>query len=198
MSVGILAFGSLVDAPGDEIASLVGRRIDGVWTPFGVEYARTSRTRGGAPTLVPLPDGGAPVVATVLVLHEGVALETARDVVYRREAQKIGESITYAASGRHWVDVLHGFAGLDVVVYTALPPNIAPLTAARLAELAVASARTTVAHVRRDGISYLIDQQARGVITPLTASYEDEILRLSGAADLEEAWSRLRAMPEGS
>jgi hypothetical protein len=47
-----LAFGSIVDSPEAEIATAVVRRID-VETPFSVEFARSSRTRDRAPTLVP-------------------------------------------------------------------------------------------------------------------------------------------------
>jgi len=50
--IGILAYGSLIIDPGPEIGPLIVRRITTV-TPFVVEYARLSRTRGGAPTLVP-------------------------------------------------------------------------------------------------------------------------------------------------
>ena len=66
--IGILAYGSLGDDPGAEIGSLVAERIGGVRTPFRVEFARQSRTRGGAPTLVPVSEGGASVEAKVLVL----------------------------------------------------------------------------------------------------------------------------------
>jgi len=45
-SVGILAFGSLIDNPGKEIeAALVGRKTN-VVTPFRVEFARKSTKRG--------------------------------------------------------------------------------------------------------------------------------------------------------
>jgi hypothetical protein len=48
-SVGILAYGSLIDNPGREIeAALVGRKPN-VRTPFGVEFGRSSIKRGGAP-----------------------------------------------------------------------------------------------------------------------------------------------------
>jgi hypothetical protein len=53
--IGILAFGSLIGNPGDEIAALeiAAERRHGVLTPFPVEFARSSTKRGGAPTLVP-------------------------------------------------------------------------------------------------------------------------------------------------
>ena len=51
-AVGILAYGSLIADPGVEIGPLIVRRIDTL-TPFPVEYARFSATRGGRPTAVP-------------------------------------------------------------------------------------------------------------------------------------------------
>jgi len=59
--IGILAFGSLLDDPGAEISRLIERRIEPVTTPFKVEFARASISRDGAPTLVPVDQGGAAV-----------------------------------------------------------------------------------------------------------------------------------------
>ena len=39
-TVGILAYGSLIDNPGDEIAAATVRTIEEVETPFNVEFAR--------------------------------------------------------------------------------------------------------------------------------------------------------------
>lgn len=58
MSIGILAFGSIINEPGEELAAAVTRRIE-VETPVAVEFARSSRTRDGAPTLVPVNRGAA-------------------------------------------------------------------------------------------------------------------------------------------
>jgi hypothetical protein len=63
--------------------------------------------------------------------------------------------------------------------------TIRPLTAERLAELAITSARQERAG--RDGISYLIKAKLNGIATPLSPSYEQEILRRTGTASLEEA-----------
>ena len=41
MTIGILAYGSLLDDPGRELACTV-RRIDDAETPFNVEFARRS------------------------------------------------------------------------------------------------------------------------------------------------------------
>ena len=50
--IGILAYGSLIDEPGLEIEQLIIHRINCL-TPFKVEYARKSGTRGDGPTLIP-------------------------------------------------------------------------------------------------------------------------------------------------
>ncbi len=76
--VGLLAYGSLQSDPGPELSPLIERRITDVLTPFAVEFARSSRTRAGAPTLVPVPiygpgwtwearQGAAPAQAEVAV-----------------------------------------------------------------------------------------------------------------------------------
>ena len=52
--IGILAYGSLIDDPGDEIKPLVKQKIEGVETPFAIEFARSSKSRNGAPTLIPV------------------------------------------------------------------------------------------------------------------------------------------------
>ena len=57
-NIAILAFGSLIEDPGEEIGPLIRDRVEGVRTPFSIEFARRSRTRGGGPTLIPVDDGG--------------------------------------------------------------------------------------------------------------------------------------------
>jgi hypothetical protein len=84
--VGILASGSLLSDPGDELNRVIERRIDDVLTPFEVEYARSSRTRASAPTLVPVKGGmGGQVRAQVLVLKPDANVATAKTLLYRRE-----------------------------------------------------------------------------------------------------------------
>jgi hypothetical protein len=188
MTVGILAFGSILDRPGEELGPATASRMNGVKTPFAVEFARSSRTRDGAPTLVPVDAGGAPIDASVLVLDRSISDEQARDMLYRRESGQVGEPTTYRRAPATWIRELRDFAGVDVCLYTALRPNIAPLTAARLAELAIQSAKAPSGRERRDGISYLQEQKRRGIKTPLMRLYEAEILRRTGARDLDHAW----------
>ena len=87
MAVAILAFGSLADEPGDELRPVIAVRV-AVQTPFPVEFARSSRTRGGAPTLIPVTEGGARVPATLLILAEPVTVQAARLLLYRRETHR--------------------------------------------------------------------------------------------------------------
>jgi hypothetical protein len=68
--LGIIAYGSLIKCPGDEIKKAETDRID-VETTFEVEFARSSVTRDGAPTLVPFK-GGAKVKAVMIVLKDYV------------------------------------------------------------------------------------------------------------------------------
>jgi hypothetical protein len=57
----------------------------------------------------------------------------------------------------------------------------------------VSSAKAAAGERRHDGISYLQEQKARGVATPLMPAYEAEVLRRTGATDLEDAWTGIRA-----
>lgn len=191
MTVGILSFGSLVTESGAELARHIVRRIDGMTTPFAVEFARSSRTRDGGPTLVPVPHGGAPVPASLLVLDDGVDVQRARELVYLRESRREADPGDRAhAVG--WIKQAERIGDADECVYVALPANIDPLTPQRLADLAVASAAAGAGAARRDGISYLREQKERGVRTPLMPSYEAEILTRTGADTLGHAWARAR------
>ena len=85
MKVGILAYGSLISDPGREIEEAIIGVIDGVATPFNVEFARSSKKRGGAPTLVPVDDGE-PVTAKLFILN--VNDIEAADRLYRARDQR--------------------------------------------------------------------------------------------------------------
>lgn len=192
MGVGILAFGSIAEEPGEELAAAVARRIE-VQTPFAVEFARSSRGRDGAPTLVPVKEKGEYVPAVVLVLADSLSLADARAMLYRRETGRPHD--THYASRPAWIAELAGFAGISTCLYTALPANIRPLTAAKLAHLAVCSAAAPAGAERRDGISYLRQQKCRGVATPLMPSYETAVLARTGTHDLASAWEQARTKP---
>jgi hypothetical protein len=192
MAVGILAFGSLLDEPGAELEPCIEDRIDGVETPFAVEFARSSFTRDGAPTLVPVTVGGSAVTASVLVLKDIISEERARDLLYRRESWRSGEAVSYRETSADWIRTIE-LVGVRACLCTALEPNIDPLTVEHLADLAIRSATGVAGTEKRDGISYLEQQKRRGVVTPLMPGYEAEVLARTGGGDLVDAWARARA-----
>jgi hypothetical protein len=189
-TIGILAYGSLIGEPGPEIDPFIKCRI-ACRTPFEVEFARTSRTRNGGPTLVPYAHG-AQVAAQILVVD--LPLKDATDRLYRRETRKIGTGTTYVApkvvtSNTVILETITPLEGIETVLYTRIAANIEGLTATKLAELAVVSAA-----VRRDGsdgISYLMNAKKCGIQTPLSQKYEREILRLTNADSLEAALAKV-------
>lgn len=192
--IGILAYGSLISDPRAEIERTRTDTIHDVMTPFHIEFARSSNGRGGAPTLVPVTTGGAQVRGQVFVMDASESEAT--HILYRREIGKVGEMTrTYRRPERVTnksvlVERLTNFAGLDVVLYTQIAATITPLTAKRLAELAIAS----VSDAKRghDGISYLIAAKQHGIATALSPTYEDEILKETECKTLEEALAKLQ------
>jgi hypothetical protein len=190
--VGILAYGSLGEDPGEEIEPLVIKKVENVQTPFRVEFARTSRTRDGAPTLVPVSESGAQVKAKVLVLEECVSESEATGMLWRRETRREGSSERYESLSQPDMNTvlvrrLEDFEGLDLVLYAEIGANILDPNPRKLAELAIRSASSEAGRRGRDGITYLIGIKKNGVETPLMPEYEREILRLAGTETLEQA-----------
>lgn len=194
-NVGIFAYGSLISDPGDEIEAVKLRIIENVETPFCVEFARSSSSRGGAPTLIPVRSGGRKVNGHIIVVN--ASTEEARDMLYRREIHQVGSGRSYKepaedAKGRVRVKFIDGgLMGVATVLYTDIDPNITDPTAAKLAALAIASVRE--AETGKDGISYLITAIRNCIRTALSADYAAEILRQTHTSTLEEALQSLRA-----
>jgi hypothetical protein len=194
-NTGILAFGSLIVSPGPEIASVTVRRIKNVETPFNVEFARKSKTRGYAPTLVPVVSGGSRVNAEILVIRDDIAPDSVADMLWRRETHQTGRQ-RYRRPGVIGlndviVETIHDLSGVRTVLYTKIRQNIDPLSAKTLAELAIHSVPT--ASRGSDGITYLMDAKKSGIETPLMRDYEWEILRQTGARSLGGALNQLRS-----
>ena len=192
-TVGILAYGSLISDPRDEIEKACTKIIHDVMTPFHIEFARSSNNRGGAPTLVPVASGGAHVKGQVFEMN--ISEAKAADILYRREIGKEGDMTrTYkrpnsVTENTVLVERLTNFAGLDVVLYTQIAATIMPLTAKHLAELAIAS--VAKAPDGLDGISYLSAAKKHGIETALSPAYEAEILKETKCKDLEQARKKL-------
>ena len=190
----VLAYGSLIADPGSELAAVTIGLKRGVLTPFPVEFARTSQKRCGAPTLVPVENGGARVRAIIFKVN--VAEKVAIDIVYRREINEVGSAKVYVERPAHWknavrLDRIGGLEGFDLVISTRMPANIASPSAETLATLAISSAQQLADG--RDGISYLIDAKACGVETPLSPAYEQAILNRTKAPDLVAALDAIRS-----
>ena len=203
--IGILAYGSLITEPGCEIEDVLDHVIRDVQTPFPVEYARKSSTRAGAPTLVPVPAGcGAPVKAVILVLKKYTRRQMAQNFLYRREIHKEGDKkVLYDDQVQRQkqdalvIESIYNQFGLSVIYYTALKPNFTEILDANctreekaelLAQAAIGSVTQKTYAKGLDGIQYLADNIAVGVVTALTEAYAQALLKKAGnAANLDQA-----------
>lgn len=172
-NLGIFAYGSLLYEPGEEIARHIVARIP-KGTPWPVEYARSSKSRGGGPTLV-IHAMGAPVNGVVLVLDlKSADIEIARRLLRQREGTS-NENIATT-----------NVKELDTVLFAKLPSNIgdSELNPEHLAKLAIDSVSTDP---DRNGIRYLADNIENEIVTPLTDAYRLAILAKMNAESLPEA-----------
>lgn len=190
--IGILAFGSLLVDPGEEIESKIISTKKSK-TPFNVEFARKSTGRDGAPTLIQVDEGGAKVNAIILILEEDVTEVEATNMLYRREIDRVGCGKKYKRTTtprQNAVEIkkVGNLSGIKTVLYASIGNNIRDLTPKVLAELAIESAKDKAGKKKRDGISYLIDAKHNGIKTPLMSEYEKEILLQTDTKDLFEAW----------
>jgi hypothetical protein len=189
MKIGILAFGSLIDDPGEEIANVISGGPLAIKIPFPVEYGRFSLSRGGAPTLVPHASGGS-VTAQILHLTFDCSKQFAMDILWRREIRSSNSSRKYSpgtGANAVLVKVWRDFHDFDEVFYTDFNKEgkCFDLTAGKLASSAIDSVGR--ANPGKDGISYLINNIRNGIITSLTLEYETSVLALTRASSLEEA-----------
>ena len=196
--IGILAYGSLIDDPGKELEPLIRNRISDVITPFSVEFARSSSSRDGAPTLVPIEDGGAQVLGVILVLDPTVEVQRAEDLVWRRETRSECSDKHYSRPANPGpntvvVEKLRNLANVETALFTKIGANIKNRTPQYLADSAICSARREAGAKRMDGISYLISVKKHGIQTPLMPGYEATILQKAKAQTLEEAYDKTRS-----
>jgi cation transport regulator ChaC len=197
--IGILAFGSLLKDLGSELTPLVEGRIENVLTPFNVEFARKSVTRDGAPTLAAVDNGGAAVTGVVFRLKPGVALDEARNMLWRRETDNIGTDASYVSEKPGDVEIrsAENLAGVGTVLYAWPRVNLSA-DATQLAELAIASARAKAGDNLRDGINYLMNLKEIGIKTPLMDEYEKAILEATRQSDLKASFLHVRQVQEKS
>lgn len=190
-NIGIIAFGSLIDDPGDELEKFIIKRIKDVNTPFKIEYGRKSSKRGDAPTLIPVSNGGQEVKATLLVLSEELGLDKAKNMLCRRELNRVGTDIKYTERknptpnqlviGEHW-----NVKNVKVALTANFGCNLLEITPEILADLAIKSFKSIEVESGRDGISYLKNNIINGIMTPLTEEYKNAILQKMNANSLNE------------
>jgi predicted chitinase len=94
-----------------------------------------------------------------------------------------------------WVDAIKDFSDVETVLYTRIGDNIASedRNAAFLAKAAIESAQKL--KDGKDGISYLREKLAQGMITPLSGPYEAEIIKRLEVKTLDEALKKLNVPP---
>jgi hypothetical protein len=195
--VGILAFGSVMDHPGEEIEAAVepGTEIR-INTEFKIEFARTSSTRENAPTLAVVEEGGDSVLGKLFVLKKEFTLEMAKNILLRREKDKVGDASVVYSKPEKWMEIKEHSPGhgCEKIIYASMTQNIPNPTAKKLAELAIASAKKhPMKHnARADGIQYLNDVKKMGIRTPLMQDYENEILVQLGVDSLQKALDKTK------
>ena len=194
-NIGIIAFGSLIDDPGEELEPFIIKKIKNVDTPFKIEYGRKSSKRGNAPTLIPTSKGGQIVKATLLVLSNELELWEAKNLLYRRELNKVGTDIKYRDrknpnSNQLVIEEHRNVKHVDVALTANFGCNLPEISPEILADLAIESFNSNVVENGRDGISYLNNNIANGIITPMTEEYENAILQKMDANSLTEILER--------
>lgn len=192
--IGILAYGSLIDNPGKEIEPIIIDRIN-CKTPFKVEFARTSSSRSGAPTLIPFETGNE-VKAVILVLENSTDLSHAKSILWRRERhnfddKKYVEVIT-PTNNQVVVKYIRDFENVETVIYTSIGKNIdGKVTAEKLSQLAIESILSKAGENKKDGIRYLYESKNNSIVTNLSQEYEQAILDKTETKTLEEAINKL-------
>ena len=202
--IGVLAFGSLIADPGPELEKIIVQRLP-CTTPFNIEYARRSRSRGNAPTLVSVPKGnGSPVDGVILILKPYTRKKNAKNLLYRRELhQDANSNQVYDDAAQRVkkdalvIETLPRLQGLSLVYYTSLKANFTEILDANrteeqkaqlLAQAAIDSLTRETFTARKDGIQYLHDNIESGILTPLTEPYRQVLLQwAANAPDLPTA-----------
>lgn len=181
--IGILAYGSLINNSGPEIEPLIIKRIKCI-TPFKVEYARSSKSRSGAPTLIPY-ENGKEVKAEVLVLNT-TDINYVKTILWRRETHRKDNKIYKESVSKSpnivRIIMLHDFKGIENVLYTSIGNNI-DVNIDLLSDLAIESI---------EGIKYLLDAKLNNIETILSKDYEELILEKTNTNSLLEAINKLK------
>ncbi len=175
----IYGYGSLLIDAGEDLQPLICERISHP-SPRPVEYARLSRSRGNAPA-VAFTDVGGVVNGQILVLD-------LPDTEEKRD--KVSHSLWIREGRPPWAAIRTMAAGgIKTVFYVDLEPTLPNPNPRLLVDFAVASVAKCreTGQTNKNGIRYLRDNLAIGVVTPLSRAYEEAILAKLHAKDLYEA-----------
>jgi len=169
---------------GLHLTPLIKDIIFDVKTPFKIEFARSSKTRYGAPTVVPTKDIGLQVKGALLVLDNEIDLKTAKDLLWRRETRNETTDKHYKEpipnkkyKNKVIIEVLNNFYNFKNVIYTKVPANIDNPIPSKLAKLAINSVKSPAGLKKKDGINYLLSLKKFGIKTQLMDKYEGGYLK---------------------
>lgn len=197
--IGILAFGSLIDKPGEEIKKLEVERLD-CETPFKVEFARISYSRGKAPTLVPVRGDakGKKTKSKIIAIKDTTSLEEAKSILWRRECHITDKSKKFKepenpTSKNVLIGELESFCNVEKVIYTTFLPQeeYKDINPENLADFAIESILSKAGKEEKDGIRYLLSAKESGIETEYSKDYEEFILSKTETNSLREAIEKL-------
>lgn len=197
--IGILAFGSLIDNPGKEIKELEIKRID-CETPFKVEFARISSSRGEAPTLVPVQNyaKGKKVKSKLIVVNESTSLDDLKSILWRRERHITDRTKVFNIPEKPTpknvlIGELENFYNVQKVIYTTFLPQkeYNDLNPEKLADFAIRSILSKAGRDKKDGIRYLLSAIESGIETEYSKEYRAFILHKTDTSSLNEAIEKL-------
>jgi cation transport regulator ChaC len=193
--IGILAFGSIITNPDTEIEDATEVKVSGITTDFEIEFARKSMSRNDAPTLAVVKHGGASVQGTLFILKENITMMDAKNILFRRETNKVGDTSVNYSTPREWMEIKQSQVKhplCEIIIYASMTPNLPNPSSRELAVLAIRSAEKYPMknNVRADGIQYLYEAKTMGIKTPLMDQYEAEILHLLNVKSLEAALTK--------
>lgn len=134
--------------------------------------------------------GGATVEGKLFILKDEITLEEAKNILLRRENNKVGIESEKYTKARSWMEIKEHSPrnGCEKIIYASMTQNITNPTATELAKLAIESTKKHPMKndSRADGIQYLFDMKQLGIKTPIMEQYEAEILKQLEVDSLEK------------
>lgn len=199
--LGAVLCGTLLTTPHPTFAQLQWPETPPRTISQPAEYAYTNPAAAGAPLLLLLSSSAyAAVNLPVMAVHPATLEDDLLAALIQQAAMERPPVATPEPPQQKQIHAgwayLNDVCGLRYVLYHQQEPTLPfvldttiPIAerAERLAQLAIASVTAETYRAGTDGIRYLATAMQLSIETPLTPHYEQAILRLTSAADLEEA-----------